>query len=256
MTTSTTRPALRNRQQTVVEQVREMIMTGAVEAGQRLLEIPLSEQLQVSRTPVREALIVLAEDGLVEYRPNRGYVVRQFSFDYIMQAYVVREALEGLVCRLAAERTLEPELVERMRLCLARGDDILAANRLSVTLRDPWREVNDELHTLLIEAAANPPLMQALNAATNIPYASSRVVHWFEEEDMEGLYQLRMVHRQHHEICAAILNGEGYRAEMLMRGHIAYAANHIRQQFEAAGDARFDGASPSAAQSLPIPSSI
>ena len=229
------RAALRNRQQTVVEQLRELIMTGALEAGQRLLEVSLSEQLLVSRTPIREALIVLAEDGLVGYRPNRGYIVREFSFQYIMDAYIVREALEGLACRLAAERSLAPELEARMQACLNRGDDILAAPRLSAELRDPWREVNDELHTLLIEAADNPPLMQALNAATKIPYASSRVVHWFEDEDMEGLYQLRMVHRQHRDIVTAISSGEAYRAEMLMRGHIAYAANHICQQFEAAG---------------------
>ncbi len=235
MATTSVRPPLRNRQQTVVEQVREMILTGALEGGQRLLEVPLSDQLEVSRTPVREALIVLAEDGLVEYRPNRGYVVREFSFEYIMDAYTVRETLEGLACRLAAEKPLPRQLRQRMRDCLARGDEILSAERLRADLRDPWREVNDELHTILVAAADNPPLAQALNSATNIPYSSSRVVHWFDDADIEGLYQLRMVHRHHHEICEAIEAGAGYRAEMLMRGHIAYAANHVRSQFLSAG---------------------
>ncbi|WP_156680715.1 GntR family transcriptional regulator [Sphingomonas profundi] len=225
---------LRNRQQTVVERLREMIMTGVLKGDQRLLEVSLSEQLGVSRTPVREALIVLAEDGLVDYRLNRGYVVRAFSIDYVLNAYVVREALESLACRLAAERPLDPELKRRMEAALARGDDILAGRRLSAALRDPWREVNDELHRLLLAAAANPPLEQALAAATRIPYSGSRVVHWFEDEDLEGLYQLRMVHRQHHAIVEAIAAGESYRAETLMRGHIAYAADHVHKQFAAA----------------------
>lgn len=236
METATIRPPLRNRQQTVVEQLRELILSGVLAGGQRLLEIPLSEQLAVSRTPVREALIVLAEDGLVEYRQNRGYVVREFSVEYILDAYLVREILEGLACRLAAARPLSPELRVRMDACLRRGDEILAIEQLRADQREPWREVNDELHTILIAAAGNVPMSQALNAATSIPYSSSRVVHWFEDGDLDGLYQLRMVHRQHHEICDAIKSGDGYRAEMLMRGHISYAANHVRQQLESIGE--------------------
>ena len=123
-----------------------------------------------------------------------------------------------------------------MDACLRRGDEILAIEQLRADQREPWREVNDELHTILIAAAGNVPMSQALNAATSIPYSSSRVVHWFEDGDLDGLYQLRMVHRQHHEICDAIKSGDGYRAEMLMRGHISYAANHVRQQLESIGE--------------------
>ncbi|MGE0775808.1 MAG: hypothetical protein AB7L36_12330 [Sphingomonadaceae bacterium] len=59
-------------------------------------------------------------------------------------------------------------------------------------------------------------------------------MHWFEDNDLEGLYQLRGVHAQHHAIVRSICAGEGSRAEVAMRGHIEFAANHIRAKYSLA----------------------
>lgn len=218
------------RQQIVVDRLREMIMRGELASGERLLEIALSDKLQVSRTPIREALIILSEDGLVEYRPNRGYVVRTFTLDYIMDAYVIREALEGVACRLAAERGISEASYRKMEAILSEGDAILQTVGLKDEARAPLREINDQFHSFIVEAANNAVLGQALNTATNIPYSSSRVAHWYQEDDPEGLFQLRSLHAQHHAILSAIRGGEGYRAETLMRGHIAGSADGIRKR--------------------------
>lgn len=224
------------RQKIVVDRLRHMIMTGELAGGDRLLEIALSEQLQVSRTPIREALIILSEDGLVEYRPNRGYIVRNFTLDYIMDAYVIRESLEGVACRLAAEKGINDATFLKMDALLKEGDRILEEGGLKNELRAPLREINDAFHLFLIEAADNAVLGQALTNATNIPYSSSRVAHWYEEDDQEGLFQLRAFHAQHHAILRAIRAGEGYRAETIMRGHIAAAAEGIRKQLMAGSE--------------------
>ena len=121
----------RPQQQAVADKLREMILHGTFAGGDRLLEVPLSEQLEVSRTPVREALITLSDEGLVEYRPNRGYVVRSFTLDDIMNAYVVREALEGLATRILAEKRLERTLKRQLEECLDEGDRILGVKRLT-----------------------------------------------------------------------------------------------------------------------------
>jgi GntR family transcriptional regulator of vanillate catabolism len=218
------------RQHMVVDRLREMILSGELAGGDRLLEIQLSDQLEVSRTPIREALIVLAEDGLVEYRPNRGYVVRTFTLSYIMDAYVVREALEGVACRLAAERGIDDETFDKISALLQESDHILATKGLSRDVRAPLREVNDKFHRFIVEASGNMALGQALSIATNIPYSSSRVAHWYEEGDVEGLFQLRTLHAQHHAILHAIRAKEGYRAEILMRSHIAGTAEGIRKR--------------------------
>jgi GntR family transcriptional regulator of vanillate catabolism len=221
----------RPQQQAVADKLREMILHGAFSGGDRLLEIPLSEQLEVSRTPVREALITLSDEGLVEYRPNRGYVVRSFALDDILNAYVVREALESLAARLLAERGIDRSVKRALEECLDEGDRILGVKRLTKAARDPWGAMNDRFHRLLVESTNNGALIDSLSRATNIPYASSRVVHWFEDDDIEGLYQLRFVHSQHHTIFKGICDGEGYRAEMTMRAHIGYTADHIRSKY-------------------------
>jgi len=219
------------RQQLVVARIREMILTGRLEGGARLLEIPLSQELQVSRTPVREALITLAEDGLVEYRPNRGYVVRNFTLPYILDAYKVRAVLESLACRLAAEKGVSKAIQVQIQACLDEGDHLLAVDRLKESAKVPAREVNDRFHRLILDSADNEVLSQSLGLATSIPYASSRVVHWYKDKDPEGLFHLRTFHAQHHAIFRAICNGDGSTAENVMRGHIAYAADQIQRQF-------------------------
>jgi GntR family transcriptional regulator, vanillate catabolism transcriptional regulator len=221
----------RPQQQAVADKLREMILHGTFAGGDRLLEVPLSEELEVSRTPVREALITLSDEGLVEYRPNRGYVVRSFTLDDIMNAYVVREALEGLATRILAEKGLERTLKRQLEECLDEGDRILGVKRLTKAAREPWGEMNDRFHRLLIESTGNAALIDALSRATNIPYSSSRVVHWFEDDDLEGLYMLRFTHSHHHAVYKAICHGEGYRAELAMRAHIAFTADHIRAKY-------------------------
>ena len=225
----------RPQQQAVADKLREMILHGTFEGGERLLEVTISERLNVSRTPVREALITLSDEGLVEYRPNRGYVVRSFNLDDIMNAYVVRETLEGLAARILAEQGLDRTVKRTLEACLDEGDRILAVKRLTRSAREPWGEMNDRFHRLLVESTNNGALIDALARATNIPYSSSRVVHWFEEDDLEGLFSLRFVHSQHHSILQAIAHGEGYRAEMTMRAHISFTSDHIRSRYFASG---------------------
>jgi GntR family transcriptional regulator of vanillate catabolism len=221
----------RPQQQAVADKLREMILHGVFAGGDRLLEVTLSEQLKVSRTPVREALITLADEGLVEYRPNRGYIVRSFNLDDIMNAYMVRETLEGLAVRILAEEGLDRSVKRSLEDCLDEGDRILNVKRLSKSAREPWGAMNDRFHRLLIDSTNNAALIDSLSRATNIPYSSSRVIHWFEDDDVEGLYQLRFTHSFHHAIFRAICRGEGYRAELTMRSHISYSADHIRAKF-------------------------
>jgi GntR family transcriptional regulator of vanillate catabolism len=223
------------RQQLVVNQIREMILADELAAGEKLTEVSMSERMGVSRTPIREALIVLAEEGLVEYRPNRGYSVREFTVKYVVDAYVTREAIESVACRLAAEKGPSEEIRAEMRALLDDADRLLSLGGLKPEFKLALRENNHRFHQLIFQTADNEVLTQALQTATNIPYSSSRVAHWFREDDPDGLFSLRAFHAQHHAIFKAICNGEGYRAETIMRGHIANAAEQIREQLIMAG---------------------
>jgi GntR family transcriptional regulator of vanillate catabolism len=91
------------------QELRRRILSGQVAPGERMVELELSAQLAVSRTPIRIALGELEKEGLLERLPTRGFRVRQFSVDEITNAVDVRGVLEGMAARQAAERGITPK---------------------------------------------------------------------------------------------------------------------------------------------------
>lgn len=129
--------------------LRERIYSGLYRPGEKLRQEQLAEQLQVSRTPLREALRVLERDGLVEGLPGRGVRVVEADPSVLVEAYALRQAVDGVAARLAARRAGEAG-VERLRA-------LLAAQR---ELVDPWdaaayTAANVEFHTAVMELSAN-----------------------------------------------------------------------------------------------------
>lgn len=113
----------------VYARLRQAILDGQIKPGERMREFDLAEQFGMSRTPVREALKKLAVEGLVVDLPGRGLVVSEPSPNEILDAYLVREMLEGLAARLAAERATETDrihlsaVLRRVQNAIAAGDD-------------------------------------------------------------------------------------------------------------------------------------
>jgi DNA-binding GntR family transcriptional regulator len=107
--------------QTVVGLLREMILTGRFGPGERLNELAISEQLKISRSPIREALQTLAGQGLVSLVPGRGAYVAEFDAQSVQQLGEVRIALEVRAAKLAAER-ITPAQLESMHRILESAD--------------------------------------------------------------------------------------------------------------------------------------
>lgn len=212
--------------QNVTESLRNWILHGHLRPGTRLEEVPLAEKLEVSRTPVRAALATLANEGLVDHQPKRGYMVRTFDLESIGAAYEVRSVLEGLACRRAAQRGLPPEKVELLTKCLAEGDRILSGKRLRAEDHEPYQRINVQIHTTLLEAAGNPWVLRFAEQAHNIPFASDRVILW--DDHAVILHS----HRDHHRIVEAVLARDGMRAEHLMREHVYYAGLILRENYQ------------------------
>jgi DNA-binding GntR family transcriptional regulator len=113
--------------------LRGEIYTGTLKPGERLLEVELGNQLEVSRAPIREALLILQRDGLVSMRPHRGATVAMFTDDDILEIYELRRLLDPVAARAAAQRhdpaaaaTLREQL-DRMELAVERRDAFQAA---------------------------------------------------------------------------------------------------------------------------------
>ncbi|WP_222710808.1 GntR family transcriptional regulator [Quadrisphaera setariae] len=105
--------------QLAVEQLRRMILSGALAEGERLTEERLTEELGISRPPLREAMRTLQQEGLIEVRPRRGAVVTTLTEQDVMEILTLRSALERLAVELGVPVT-DPARLERCRAALAR----------------------------------------------------------------------------------------------------------------------------------------
>ncbi len=199
----------------VADRIRAAILSGEFEAGARLHEIKLAEQLGVSRTPVRSALQSLASDGLLDYAPNRGYSVRHFQTSEIVDAYEIRTMLEALAARFTAERGLTDDERAAIENALAEGDRVLAKPDLCDEDRINYGAINFAFHDTIHTASRCRMLGETIRFCHSIPQSSHRNVVAFE------YYDVRRRHDDHHRIYAAILVRDPYRAELLMREHVA-----------------------------------
>jgi GntR family transcriptional regulator of vanillate catabolism len=228
-------------------QLRAMILNGTLSPGQRLTETALSEQLHISRTPIRYALTVLAQEGLLIKPDKRGYAVGSFCLDDVLGAIDVRGVLEGLAAKTLAERGVGRELSARLRECLATGDALLAKGHLLPEDEANYSEMNRRFHSLITDGAGNHALGHILAANGSVPFAAAGALAFERARFASQLKILTYAHQQHHAIVSALENGEGLRAEALMREH----TNVSKQSLNMAEHILFrDSAQPQAAPSL------
>jgi DNA-binding GntR family transcriptional regulator len=149
--TSVDRPK-RTKQQTVFEDLRLQILTGALQPGTRLTIRDLSDRMGVSDIPVREALKVLEVEGLVRITPYTGIEVSPVSPDDLREIAEVRSALEPYATGLAAAR-ITPEALERLAACLSEMEE---AGTQDDGAR--YEELNTVFHSSIYEAAGNQRL--------------------------------------------------------------------------------------------------
>lgn len=217
---------MRTRSQDVTDLLRGWILNGELPAGAHLEEIPLAERLGVSRTPIRAALTLLGQEGLVDYQPKRGYVVRRFQADDVFAAYEVRACMEGLACRQAAERGLSPGSVEILRACLDEGDRILEDGELRPPDLQPYQAMNERFHDTIISQSGNPWVKRFVAQTHMIPFVSDRVILWHDY----GV--IRRSHDDHHRIAHALVERQGSRADDLMREHVYFAGLFLKDNFD------------------------
>lgn len=186
--------------------LRDRIVKGDLAPGVRISESEIAASYKVSRQPVREAFIKLAEESLVEVRPQRGTYVRRISVPAVMTARFVREAVEADIVRAAA-RAVTPNI-------LALLDNNLVAQRAVVDSDDPSRfmELDEAFHRLLAEAAGQPAIWDILE---DLKTQMDRVRHISTRQ-----FPRERLIDQHAAIVAALRSGDPAAAEAEMRTHL------------------------------------
>ena len=217
--------------QTVKAQLalRELILGGELKTGMRIAELWLVERLGVSRTPVRLALVRLAEEGLLDALLSGGYAVKEFSESDIQDAIEVRGTLEGLAARLAAERGVSPVLITEARECLERIDTALAQPALTDATFSVYVEENARFHALLSEMAGSALVARQLDKAMALPFASPNGFVMAHSVGPRARDVLVVAQEQHRMVIEAIVQREGARAEGLMREHARIARRNLQQ---------------------------
>jgi GntR family transcriptional regulator of vanillate catabolism len=214
-----------------IVRVREMILRGELVPGQRVAEAPVAEQLGMSRTPVRQALPLLAREGLLTEHGTRGYVVRGFTARDVLDAIDVRGVLEGLAARRVAEHGATRPLLQKFRACLHDGDTLFARHRMEEAEEAAYAEMNGRFHALILEAAGSQILSEALARNNHVPFAGPQALAFDRTNPERNYAVLHYAHRQHHAIVDAIERGESGRVEALMREH----ANSAKESINIAG---------------------
>ena len=194
----------------VYESVRDAILSAELRPNRRLVEDEIAEWLDVSRTPVRESLLRLEQEGLVER--NHGWIVREINPDEIRSRLECRLAIEGYAARLAAQRRTDDDL-QKLRL-LADEMESHDQSRLE------FNRSNDEFHRIVTEASGNP-VFAKLHRQTRINYWDLTVPVVFSADvDVE-------VHRQHRALIDALESKDGDKAEAITRDHVQLTLNIV-----------------------------
>jgi DNA-binding GntR family transcriptional regulator len=202
----------------VHDELRSAILEGALAPGERLRAEAVAERLGTSRTPVREALLMLEREGLVVVEPHRGAVVRAFDAADLLDLYEVRELIEPHAARRAATR-IEAGSLERLDELCALAEDASTDQQIAY---------NEEFHSVIVAAAQSPRLLAALRAVAGIPHAF-RAAFWADDDQRA---QSLFCHR---ELTRALEQRRPELAEVVMRMHILGARDFLLRVVEEHG---------------------
>lgn len=207
-----------SRVQTIVASLRDLVLSGRLAPGERIVELVFAPRLGVSRTPLRWALAELEREGLVERMPRRGYRVRAFTMEDVAGAIDVRGTLEGMAARLVAERGPTDEELEVLESCLEEGRLLLADDDRRL---DPerWARMNGRFHDVLVRGSRNGALIRAMESNARVPMASADAITFSVALRRTVLQLMRAAHDDHVAIVGALRDRQGARVEFQMREH-------------------------------------
>lgn len=209
----------------VLAEIQQAIVAGDIPAGSKISEPELARRFAVSRAPLREALARLERCHLIERTPNAGARVVTLSTSGLCSLYEIREELEGLACRLAAEHMADDEIADMRRLL----DQHLQEQRVREG-ESYYQEAGDlDFHYRIIFGSKNQYLINILCDELYYLMRMYRV-----QLGMNGP-RVSRAFDEHKAIIQAIANRDGELADLLMRRHVSASRHHIEIQLQQMG---------------------
>lgn len=203
--------------------LRALVLNGEFAADARLPEIALAARLGISRTPLREAMSRLVDEGLLIRIDAGGYRVVSLTMRDIEDAIELRGVIEGTAARLAAERGISPEKTAEMEDILARLDEAVDGTPDF----EHYLQLNTLFHDLLGNLAGSATLVREIDRVARLPLASPSAFLHGQAVIPDFQDSLKVGQQQHQAIFEAIRRREGSRAEALTREHARLARKNL-----------------------------
>jgi DNA-binding GntR family transcriptional regulator len=199
------------------EAIRDAILSGQLKPGHRLKERDLAAQMQISTTPIKEALRMLQQEGLVVSLPRRGVAVSNLASVPILEIAAIRAALEGVACRLVAEKATDDQIA-----------DLHSQVELMESLTKPLKiqdliKANTDFHNKIYAMANNPYLSTMLETVR----APDR---HFRHKALAKPGEVHTGFLEHKAVLEAIRARDGDSAERCMKDHILRTARNVLSQ--------------------------
>ncbi|MGD2124765.1 MAG: GntR family transcriptional regulator [Desulfobacteraceae bacterium] len=212
-------PARKSLGQHVFENLKHAIIRGNILPGDRLVESRIAEALDISRTPVREAIHKLEREGLLRKLPRGGFTVLNLTREDIEETFGIRCVLESYAARLAAlnhrEEELEPleERIKEFQICLENGR------------MDELPRINTEFHNLFYALSRSPKLIKLINDLRDQIYRFRKII-------LSMNNTARTSNEDHKKMLEAIKNRDVKRVERLVKEHILRGQKIVLEAFE------------------------
>lgn len=207
-------------------EIRELIVSGDLQPGSRVRERAISEQLGISRTPVREAVRRLSSEGLIRTEPHRGAFIEEIDLETVQEIFDIGAVLESRCARLAVRKITGPQVAQMAEYFETMADLLESGGS---NLRSRYVELDKAFHGVLIDATGNRQLQALIRQVISLPVLV-RAFRQYQFADFER----SLTH--HGEILAAARAGDAEWAELAMRNHILASRNMVMFQSE-----RIDG---------------
>lgn len=203
----------------VFHTLREAILKGDLKPGERLMELQLAEKLGVSRTPIREAIRMLEQEGLAVTMPRKGAEVAKMTLKDMEDVLEIREALDELAVKVACTRITEEQL-QKLRNSAARFEESTKTGNLKSIA-----EEDVSFHDIIYEATGNPKLVNLLNNLREQIYR-------YRVEYLKDSSNYPILVREHQAIIDALKEKDEQRVVTAMHEHVSNQAAAVKDMIQ------------------------
>lgn len=207
----------KTRTQVVVEVLREKILSGEIAAGEPLRQSALAQALNVSRIPVREALLQLEAEGLVKFEAHKGATATNLSVEQVSELFELRAMIETDLLAKAIPNLSDDDFTEAEQVLELLESAFKQENAIA-----SWSELNTQFHTCLYQAANRPHTLEVVQGL------STNCDRYIRLQLLLGGGIPKAEH-EHRELLSHCKNGDIAQATELLKHHILNAAETIKQ---------------------------